>query len=239
MLAERTQGVTDVRAPASLLGLCIATLFLSGCGGGGAASAGTAANATEGGGQGGGGESATPTGQSAANELPTFMMDFDRVCKTQVGFGGAAAYEATPGLHPVALFTDFGTPPTLIESGSTLPAGWTVKQDENFADNSELADVQLVACSRRAAATPNGTKCDFKANDGGEPLTLELTDTVYELTVYGAATGKRVGEPQKLEASSTECPFIATFKEGDTQFLIDPTDDQYVNALKGIVAPGS
>ncbi len=230
-----------MRAPAVLLGLCIGTVLLSSCGGSGggaAASAGAPANPTDGGGQVSGAESAAPTGQSAADELPTFMMDFDRVCKTQGGFPGAAAYDATPGLHPVALFTDFGTPPTLIESGSTLPAGWTVTQDSDFTDNSELAVVQLVACSRRAKATPNGTKCDFKANDGGEPLTLELTDTVYELTVYAAATGKQVGEPQKLEASSTECPFIATFKEGDTQFLIEPTDDQYITALKGIVAPG-
>lgn len=55
--------------------------------------------------------------------------------------------------------------------------------------------------------------------------------------MYAAATGEQVGEPQTLEASTTECPFFATFKEGDTHFLNDPTADQYVNALKGIVAP--
>lgn len=226
-----------MRATGVLLGLFAATVLLSGCGGTPAdASAGATVNPT-GGGQVDGGESATPTGETAADELPAFMQEFDRVCETQVGFAGAAAYDASPGLHPVVLFTDFDDPPTLIESSQTLPAGWTITQDADFADNSELADVQLVACSRRTKATPNGTKCDFTSNDSGTTITLELTDTVYVLTVYAAATGQQVGEPTTLEASDTECPFFATFEEGDTQFLNDPTEDQYVNALKGIVAP--
>lgn len=227
-----------MRATGVLLGIFAATVLLSGCGGsdGGAASAGATVNPT-GGGQVDGGESATPTGQTAADELPAFMEEFDRVCETQVGFAGAAAYDASPGLHPVVVFKDFGDPPTLIQSSLTLPAGWTITQDADFADNSEFADAQLVACSRRTKATPNGTKCDFTSNDSGTTITLELTDTVYNLTVYAAATGQQVGEPMTLEASDTECPFFASFKEGDTQFLNDPTEDQYINALKGIVAP--
>ena len=55
--------------------------------------------------------------------------------------------------------------------------------------------------------------------------------------MFAAATGEQVGETQRLEASTTECPYFATFKEGDTQFLNDPTEDQYVRALKGTVAP--
>lgn len=213
--------------------LCIATILLSGCGGGngGDSSAGATVN------PGGGGQSASPTGQTAADELPTFMQDFDRVCETQVGYGGAAAYDdATPGLHPGVLFYDSGDPPTLITASVTLPAGWTITEDMDFADNSELAGAQLIACSRRTAATPNGTMCDFTLNDGGT-ITLELADTVYELTVYAAATGQQVGEPKTLEASDTECPMFATFKEGDTRYLNNPTEDQYVNALKEFIAP--
>jgi hypothetical protein len=219
-----------VRAIGALVALCIATVLLSGCAGTnpGNASAGPTANP--------GGATAAATGQTAAKDLPTFMMDFDRVCETQVGFGGAAAYDATAGLHPVALFTDHGDPPTLINSSVTFPAGWTVTEDADFANNSELAGVQLVACSRRTKATPNGTMCDFTPNDGGAAITLELTDTAYELTVYAASTGKKVGEPKTLEASDTECPMFASFKEGDTRYLNSPTEDQYVNALKGSVA---
>jgi hypothetical protein len=238
-VAGDTEGSTDVRATRALLGLCLTAALLSGCGGsnGGASSTGGAADATEGGGQVNGGETAATASQTAKADLPAFMTDFDRVCETQVGFGAAAAYDATPGTHPVVLFTDFDDPPTLVKSGVTLPAGWTVAEDEDYANNSELAGVQLVACSRRVSATPNGTKCDFKASDSDTTTTLELTDTVYKLTVYAAATGKQVGEPQALEASTTECPYFATFHEGDTQYLNDPTEDQYINALKGVVNP--
>lgn len=219
-----------MRANGALLALCITTVLVSGCGGtnSGNASAGPTANP--------GGTTAAPTGQTAAKDLPTFMMDFDRVCETQVGFGGAAAYDASGGLHPVVLFADHGEPPTLIKSSVTLPAGWTITEDLDFANNSELAGVELVGCSRRTAMTPNGTKCDFTLNDGGT-ITLELTDTVYRLTVYAATTGQQVGEPKTLEASDTECPMFASFKEGDTRFLNTPTEDQYLNALKGSVAP--
>ena len=117
-----------------------------------------------------------------------------------------------------------------------MPAGWTVTEDANYSDNSELADVQLVACSRRLEATPNGTKCDFEPSDGSGTVTLELTDTVYELTIYSAQSGEAVGVPKRLKAATTECPYIASFKEGDTKFLNDPTEDDYVNALKAVVA---
>jgi hypothetical protein len=221
-----------MRAFGALAMLCLGAVLLSGCGG--STPSGTSAGSTVN--PGGGGQSAAPTGQTAAGELPTFAQDFDRVCETQVGYGGAAAYDATPGLHPVVLFYDSGEPPTLIKASVTLPAGWAVTEDLDFTNNSELAATQLVACSRRTAATPNGTMCDFTLNEGGT-VTLELTDTVYELTVYAAATGEQVGEPKTLEASDTECPMFASFQEGDTQYLNTPTEDQYVNALKESVAP--
>ena len=183
-------------------------------------------------------QTASPTAQAAAGELPMFMNEFNRVCETQVGFGGAAAYEATPGVHPVVLFSDHGDPPTLITSSVTLPSGWAVKEDLDFANNSELATAQLIACSRRTALTPNGTKCDFTLNDGGT-VALELADTVYKLTIYAARTGEQVAEAVTLEAADTECPMFASFREGDTLFLNYPTEDQYVNALKGTVAPAS
>ncbi len=238
-VAWDTEGSTDVRAKRNLLGLCLTAALLSGCGGSndGASSTGGAADATEGGGQVNGGEAAATASQTANADLPAFMTDFDRVCETQVGFGAAAAYDATPGTHPVVLFTDFGDPPTLINSSVTFPAGWTVAEDEDYANNTELAGVQLVACSRRVSATPNGTECDFEPSGSGTTTTLELTDTVYKLSVYAAATGEPVGEPQTLEASTTECPFFATFYEGDTQYLNVPTEDQYINALKGVVNP--
>jgi hypothetical protein len=170
----------------------------------------------------------------ATGELPTLVGDFDRVCETQVGFSGADLYEPAPGLHPVALFEDTGEPPSLSHSTRSLPAGWAVENDDDYADNSELAAVQLVACSRLVETKPNGT-CEFEGEDGAPPTSLEKTDTTYELTVYSARTGEVVRDPQTLVASPAECPMLVFLREGDTKWFNKPTDDQYINALKPLV----
>jgi hypothetical protein len=218
----------NVRRARAVFVTCLVASVLVGCGGGGneptggsTATAGASANSSI----------------AVSADLPTFLREFDRVCETQVGFAGAAAYDATAGIHPVVLFYDHGDPPTLIQSSHTFPAGWTVTEDADYSNNSELEDVELVACSRRVEATPTGIMCDFEGDDGSSPSTLELTDSVHELTVYAAATGEQVGESQRLEASGTDCPMIAFIGEGDTKYLNDPTEDQYINALKALVSP--
>ena len=173
--------------------------------------------------------------QGAGADLPGFMSDFDRVCETQVGFAGAAAYEAGAGLHPVVVFTDFGDPPTLIQSSPTMPEGWTVIEDANYEDNSDLADVQLVACSRRVEATPNGTTCDFEPSDGSGKVTLELTDTTYELDDLLGAERRGRGRAHGWKPPPANAPTSPRSRTATTN-LNDPTEDQYINALKAIVA---
>jgi hypothetical protein len=180
--------------------------------------------------------SAAPATTAAASaELPAFMNEFDRVCKTQVGFSGATAYDGAPGTHPVALLEDaFEDDDLYIESSNQLPAGWTIEQDSDFADNSELAAVQLVACLDRTATAPTGTQCEFDNN--GTKITLELTNATYELKVFGAVTGEAVGNTS-ITTTETECPFIAVFREGDTQHIASLSDDDLTNALKPYVTP--
>lgn len=171
----------------------------------------------------------------AAEELPMFESDFDRVCTTQVGFGGATSYEPVAGIHPVLLFqeTDSGT---LITSSAELPAGWAIEQDSNFDDNSELAPIELVACAVVAKTTPNGVTCDFE-DDDGSTITLDLVDTTYEMTVHAATTGAVLGT-EVIEAVDTECPFVAFIDEGQTEYVNTPDAEQYTNALRPYVMPG-
>lgn len=178
---------------------------------------------------------ATSSATTAAteSEVPAFIGEFDRVCTTRVGFPGVAAYEAAPGVHPVVLFEDFRGE-GFVESARDLPAGWAVKQDTNFEDTTDLEAAQLVACSDRVKELPTGIQCDFE--DDGKKTPLELVDADYELKIYAAATGELKHE-QTLQARSTKCPFIATFKKGDTTFVNQPSDDDYINALKPVVAP--
>lgn len=170
-------------------------------------------------------------------KLPAFSQDFDRVCTTQTGYSGAKAYEPGPGPHTMMLFEDYRGEGDYISSSNDFPEGWTIKEDSNFEDNSELAGIELIACSDRVKEAPTGKKCEF-GKDGEEKATLELVNATYEVKVYSATTGKQVGETATIEATEDECPFIATYKKGDTTFVDEPSDDEYINALKGIVAPG-
>jgi hypothetical protein len=205
-------------------------LVLGACGGGGDGASSAGSTTTAGGGS---GASTTAAKIGGDGKLPAFSSEFDRVCTTQVGFPGAHAYEGAGAIHPVMLFEEYRGE-SLVASSRSLPDGWTIKEDTNFEDNSELAGVELIACSNLTKETPTGKHCEFE--DDGTKVDLELVDTTFKLTVYTASTGKEVGT-STLEAKSTECPFIATFKKGDKKFLNQPSDDDYINALKAHVAP--
>lgn len=171
----------------------------------------------------------------AATELPMFASDFDRLCTTQVGFGGAAPLSDGAGPRPVVLLqeTDSGL---LIEASAELPAGWAIETDADFEDNSDLAPTELVGCAQVAGTSATGIQCDLELDDGSI-ATLELVDVTYELTVYGAATGEVVGT-DTIEASDTDCPFFVFIDEGQTEYYNTPDADQYTAALESYVTPG-
>ena len=173
---------------------------------------------------------------SGGGELPDFLSDFSRVCSSQVGFDGAAAYDPTgAGPHGLALFESFGADGDLVQSGrSSMPAGWLVEEDLDFEDNAELADVELVGCLQRTEETANGTECEF--DDDGDTVTLELVDTVHELTIYEAVTGDEVASTT-LEAASTECPFFVSFDPDDLRYFNEPSDDDLIAALAPTIEP--
>lgn len=204
----------------------MALLALGACGGGDTeTTAGAGATVTT--------ESTATSSTTPAAELPQFASNFDRVCTTKVGFPGATTYEPGPGPHPVILFEEHRGK-NFITASVDLPQGWAIKEDTNYQDNSELRAVQLIACSDRVKETPTGKQCDFESK--GEKVKLELVDATYELTVYEAKTGKQVSK-STLEAKSDDCPYIAAYEKGDTTYVEEPSDDQYINALKPVVAP--
>jgi hypothetical protein len=176
----------------------------------------------------------TATTAAAGNELPQFVNDFDRVCKTQVGFSGATAYTATPGVHPAVILEDaFEDDDLYIPYSPDLPAGWVVQEDSNFEDNSELAPTQLVVCIDRVAAAPTGTQCEFDSD--GTKVSLELTNGTFDVRVYEAKSGKPVGTAS-LSTNQTECPSFVTFKKGDTQWFASLDADTVTNALKQYIS---
>jgi hypothetical protein len=202
--------------------ICALLVMLAACGGGGKSdSAATTTSAAD-----------AVTTTKATAELPDFANDFDRVCTTQVGFPGATSYEPVPGTHPMLFFEEYDGK-SWVNSSRTFPQGWAIKEDTNFKDNSDLKPVQLIACADRVKETPTGKQCEF--DDKGTKTKLELVNSTYQLTVYTATTGKSV-KTETLETKTTECPYFATFKKGDTTWVDTPSDDQYIAALKSVVA---
>ncbi len=178
------------------------------------------------------GESTEP--EAPAVDLPAFSTDWATVCTTQVGFAGAKEYAPGPGTHTIVYMENYRDEGNYITSSRALPAGWALTEDDDYADNSEFADVELVGCLDRTGTTPTGIQCDFE--DEGVTTTLELVDADYDLTIYAATSGESIGT-KSITATEDECPFIATFQDGDTEFVASPSDDDIVNALKEFVAP--
>jgi hypothetical protein len=185
------------------------------------------------------GSPATTNGHANASspsskELPRFMSDFSRVCTTQVGFGGATPYDSSAAVHPVAVFENDGEDGSYFQSIPTLPAGWTITPDPNANDNSALAAVQLVACVHRTATVATGVQCNF--DNDGKTVTLGLADASYDVTIYAATTGQKLGATA-VDAKTSDCPYVAVFREGETQYVSSLTDDDLTNAVKPYVMP--
>ena len=220
------------------LAVLLAVSVSAACGGGG----------DDGDGGGGGSSAAASSGDDSEEktgavekkarelEVPQFLGDLERVCTTQLGYLGVSAYERGQGMvHPVVLFEDYRGE-GFVESSRSLPAGWQVEQDTDYEDNEDLKVTELVACSDRTAESPTGIVCTFEGDDGEPPAKLELVDATYEVKVYAARTGELL-HSTTLEATETECPFIATYEKGDKTFVDQPSDDEYIGALKPVVTP--
>ena len=158
-------------------------------------------------------------------ELPPTDSGYSRLCDAQVGFGGAASYVEGPGPHPVILLqqSDSGL---FSETGSDLPEAWI---------DTDVAAIELVACSAIAETVDSGFDCSLEADDG-DISTLDLLVPTYELTVYEAATGAVVSTAS-IEVSTPDCPFIALVDEGQTELLATPSTDDYAVVLQSVVEP--
>ena len=178
--------------------------------------------------------SETPGGEEPSGDLPQFSTEWDQLCTTQVGFPGATEYTSDPGPNVIVYMENYRDEGNYITSSRALPAGWALQEDDDYEDNSEFAAVELVGCLDRTATTPTGIDCEF--DDDGTTLTLELVDASYDLTVYAATSADVIGT-KSITAAETECPFIVSSEEGDTEYVATPSDDDIVNALKEFVAP--
>jgi hypothetical protein len=120
------------------------------------------------------------------------------------------------------------------ESFHSLPAGWTIRLDAAVKDKSQLTAVQLIACIDRTGTTPTGMNCNF--DNDGKQVTLALVDATYDVWLYAASSGAKLGDVS-LDAKTSECAYVAAFHDGDTRYVISLTDDDVTNAVKPYVTP--
>lgn len=230
-------------SPRSVSALAVALLAVSACGGGSDGAEGGSDSSEESANEENSGEEAadasgdaTGSDSGLVEDLPQFLSDFDRVCTTETGFGGATPLTDGPGPHPFVLMQESDSEYIFERDLNDAPAGWNIQTDGNFDDNSEIVPTELIACALRVGTTPTGIMCEFEDDEGGDITTLELVDVTYEVTMREATTGNAVGT-ETIEASDTDCPFFVSISEGDTQTFNSPTEDQYINAVKPYVMP--
>lgn len=169
-------------------------------------------------------------------DLPPFYAAFTQLCESGEGFDGVATYTAGPGPHPIAVFEE-------LESGSysstkaELPDGWLIDRDALTTTDADLAlfqKVELVACVEIAQKTDSGSDCEFRL--GEEFLSLDAMDVLFDLSIYEAATGELV-RSMPIRSRVRECPRLLLVEEGQSEYLVGPTADDYEELLWPTVEP--
>jgi hypothetical protein len=179
-----------IRFPAAVL----AVAFVAACGGGEDTTAGSDA---EGG-----------TGAATAQASQLFPDDFKGVC-SGASVSNATAYDPEAAGHKALYFATYED--DLLDQSSTLPGDWTVQWS---ADGDALRAIDVVACARRTAASQVKVCDGYEEDDKPTQNKVNWHTATYELSVWEAATGKKLAETT-LEATDTDCPMFMSF-DGDS-----------------------
>jgi hypothetical protein len=171
----------------------------------------------------GGGGADDPAGTSSPPAAGPLSDDFESVCRG-VAVPAAAAYEsATPGIHPLLVFS--GADPEYTQDNTTLPDGWVVQYPD-------LEATQLVACVDRVSATLVDSCVGYDVDLEGD-YSVETYDAVYEIVLYAATTAREI-DRTTLEVPAAGCPSFVLFTEGEhVRAWYEPFGDE----LEAFLAP--
>jgi hypothetical protein len=186
------------------------------------------------GGEGGGGPAGSPDG------LPRFVSELQAACTDGAGFGGAAAYEAGDDPYPFALLQGFDDLDGYFVADSQLPEGRAAAELSNPDDADEqarLAEISVVGCYDVVAGESSGATCEYEADDGGDPIVLDVQDATAEVTLHETATGEVIDTVElELSGADYECPIVASIDDSQTTMLpsVDAeTLDEAIAAVLG------
>lgn len=171
------------------------------------------------------GDPAAATGSPAASATTVFPSDFEAACNG-APVDQAATYEKTAGsIHPIYVFYRETAEEPFIHGSGRVPEAWEKPWEQ-------AAETQLVVCLTPVERTLNQT-CEFTSDDDPDTYTLEIYDTVYEVSVRAAQTGEELGSTS-LDLKADTCPMFHMFTEGE---LVDQTNADFEQALVEFVKP--
>ncbi|MFJ2581375.1 hypothetical protein [Kitasatospora aureofaciens] len=154
-----------------------------------------------------------------------------RISDLEDGCGGALARKyftqtaehTGPGPHPVAMFG-------IWESGASHavypPSGTPEQWSGNKLDPHR---VQLIACLDEPDDGEFITDCKFTSDS------LKLYRGVYNVTVYEARTGKKLGNERVAGSAKANCPSMVYLKKGIDKLHSEPEFADYQQVLRKYV----
>ncbi|MFJ3218063.1 hypothetical protein ACIPLC_19325 [Kitasatospora sp. NPDC086801] len=161
----------------------------------------------------------------ASDKALSRISDLDAGCAGNVArkyFPKTAAHTGA-GPHPVAMFT-------VSESGSSHPAyPSTGSPDYWSGTHLDPYRVQLIACLDSPDEGEFLTDCTFTSD------TLKLYRGVYEVTVYEARTGKKIGTEKLLGSTKPSCPGMVYLKKDVSKLHTEPEFTDYQQVLRKYV----
>ena len=158
-----------------------------------------------------------------AQATPLFPDDFKGVC-SGASVAAAAAYDSAAATHKALHFASYKD--DFTDRSSALPGDWTVQWSP---DGDALKAIDLVVCARRTAAREVKVCDGYKDDDKPTQNKVRWHTATYELTVWEAATGKKLAQ-STAEATSSTCPMFMSF-DGDSE-----TVDAYASLADTVVA---
>ncbi|WEB38340.1 calcium homeostasis modulator protein [Streptomyces yunnanensis] len=161
----------------------------------------------------------------ANDKALTRVSDFETGCGAGLArkYFPQAADRTGAGPHPIAMFT-------ISESGSPNPAYPASGTADYWSGNGlDPHRVQLIACLDSPDEGEFLTDCKFTTDS------IKLYRGVYDVTVYEAKTGKKVGSEQLSGSRKPDCPGMVYLKRGTDKLHTEPEFADYQAVLRKYV----
>ena len=157
-----------------------------------------------------------------------YLSEFEAVCEGKA-ISNAAAFTT----NQAAVITAFANNPRNAERWSSEIVGGG--KSYYLDDIDQFAKVSVVGCVKADESTiVAGQKCEYTSSSAGK-VTVDYKALKYELTLYEAKTGKKIGESTTIDAPADTCPTVLLYDAETKTAYASPDDDALEAALDAFV----